>query len=208
MPLTQDQINNFTTKARAAGANDEQIMIAIAKKKAQVDSIDRANQAAEAGILPADKALEAGADISVIQGANKVKAQEDKKPLLDAVGALLSQETKPITGNMQISEGILSALNPQNIIDTLTGRKAQTTKNMYDQIKAMLSLENVNKLKGQGSVTEAERAMLAAAASRLGRNQSDTDFRKTLEEIQTGLGGGSALDTSDEDLINKYKTKK
>ncbi len=171
---------------------------------------NKANQAVLAGVPLDDNALAAGADLSVIQQAQQQKAQQQKQPLLDAVDMLLKENTKPITGNMQISEGMLSALNPQNIFDALTGNKAQTTKNKYDQLKAMLSLGNVEKLKGQGSVTEAERKMLAEAASSLGRNMSDTDFRKTLEAIQTSLGGktsSSSLDTIDEELIKKYKGK-
>lgn len=214
MPLTQEQINSFTTKARAAGATDEQIMVSIARKKAQIDAIDRANQAAQAGILPADKALEAGADISVIQQAQQKTAQSQKQPLLDAVSGLLAENTKPITGNMQISEGLLSNLNPQNIIDALTGRKAQATKNKYDRVKAMLSLDEVDKLRGTGSITDREQALLAAAASDLGRNLSDTEFKKVLKDIQTSLNGGkpvennTIIDTDDEALINKYKNKK
>jgi hypothetical protein len=195
MPLSDQQITSFTTKARAAGASDAQILQEIARKKQQVAEIDRANEAASSGILAPDKALEAGADIGVIKQAQQKTNQSAKQPILDAVNSLMQQDTGPITGAVQVSDGGLSVLNPANIIDALSGRKAQATKNTYDQVKAMLSLDNVGKLKGQGAISEGERALLSDAATKLGRNMSDTDFKATLAEIQKSLGGGSSNKT-------------
>lgn len=205
MPLTQEQIVNFTTKAKAAGASDEVIMQAIARKKAAIDDQDRTNQAAQAGVISPDKAFELGADVNLLANKKAETNTQQKQPLLDAVNDLLKSNTGGITGNFQIGDSISNI--PANFIDSLTGRKAQSTKNIYDQLQGMLSLDNISKLKGTGAISDAEFKVLSQAASRLGRNLSDTDFRKTLEGLQTDLGGSDALDEDDEAIISKYRPK-
>lgn len=208
MPLTQEQITNFATKAKAAGASDQQILLSIAKKQKQVAEQDRVNQAAQAGVLPPDKAFEMGADVGILENQKKTASAQAKSPIIDTVKQLLDQDTKGITGAAQIGDGIGNI--PSNILDAVTGRKSQNTKNIYDQLQGLLSLENRDKLKGSGAISDFEFKVLQQAASKLGRNTSDTDFRKALDELYTNLGGKASggLDASDEDLINKYKTKK
>lgn len=69
MPLTQEQITNFTTKARALGASDEQILTSIAKKQQQVAEQDRIAEAAKTGIISREAAFEAGAPLDVVRTA-------------------------------------------------------------------------------------------------------------------------------------------
>src|SRR3990167_3469511 len=68
--------------------------------------------------------------------------------------------------------------------------KATTAKNIYDQIKGMLSLENRQKLKGSGAISDFEARTLERAASSLGRNQSDEEFMNTLRQLQSDLLAG------------------
>src|SRR5690606_24271894 len=98
MPLTQEQINAFTTKAKAAGATDQQIMLSIAKKQAQIAEQERVNAAAESGVLTPEKAFEAGADINAIKALKENQAKSAKEPLLTAIQDLLARDTAPITG--------------------------------------------------------------------------------------------------------------
>jgi hypothetical protein len=58
----------------------------------------------------------------------------------------------------------------------------------YDNLKSLLSLENVSLLKGQGSITDSERRLLADASTKLDRNLSETEFKNVLEEINRVLG--------------------
>ena len=195
MPLTPEQIAAFTQKAKQAGATDQQIMVSIAKKQAQIAQQEKVNQAAEAGILDPEAAFEAGADVNIIKGQKKKSAGEAKKPIIDAVSQLLERETGPITGMLQLRSNI-------------PGTEAATTKNMFDQIQGLLSLENRSQLKGSGAISDFEAQLLQKAASSLGRNQSDTEFRKTLQSLLQGFNeqqGG--LDSDDDLLINRYKGK-
>ena len=52
-----------------------------------------------------------------------------------------------------------------------------------ENLKALLSLENVKYLKGQGQISDAERALLERASSQLDRKQSPAQFKATLEGV-------------------------
>lgn len=125
---------------------------------------------------------------------------EGKQQILSNVKELLNLDTKPITGAMQIGPYI-------------PGSPAKYTEQVYKQLKGLLSLDNVSKLKGQGQVSDAERRLLEDAASKLDRNLSDEDFKKVLGELQAKLSGEtvdtstSGLDSIDEELIKKYGGK-
>lgn len=69
----------------------------------------------------------------------------------------------------------------------LPGTNAQLAKNQYSQIKGLLSLENRSKLKGQGAVSDFEGKVLESAASSLGRNLSDNDFKRQLKQVRGSI---------------------
>ncbi len=95
---------------------------------------------------------------------------------LDVVNSLLEQDTNAITGVGQ---------NPLNFAG-LTNQKAL---NLYGQLKGILSLENRQQLKGQGAISDFEFKVLADAASSLGRNLNNADFRSALEKIKDVFEG-------------------
>lgn len=66
----------------------------------------------------------------------------------------------------------------------------------FNNLKSLLSLDNVKLLKGQGAVSDAERALLASASTKLDLAQSEPEFRAALSDIITGLSGqGGSADT-------------
>lgn len=65
----------------------------------------------------------------------------------------------------------------------------------FQNLKDMLSLDGVRYLKGQGSVSDAERGLLASAVTKLNLAQSEGDFRTTLTSLINTLSGGVS-DTS------------
>lgn len=101
-----------------------------------------------------------------------------KQGLVSVVDELLGRDNKPITGALQ-----LGALVP--------GSDAQRTKNLYEQLKGMLSLENRAQLKGSGAISDFEAKTLEQAASALGRNLSSEDFAAELMKIKQVLQGAN-----------------
>lgn len=69
--------------------------------------------------------------------------------------------------------------------------------NDFDALKSQLALEGVKYLKGQGSVSDAERALLSQAVTKLNLSQSEPEFRSTLTNIINTLNGGSVVTAPD-----------
>jgi hypothetical protein len=104
-----------------------------------------------------------------------------KQSILDTIGSIEKGNIGGITGGIQYG--------------FIPGSKAALTKNYYDQLKGMLSLENRSKLKGSGAISDFEAKTLEKAASALGRNLSEDQFKQVLGELKTSLGGSSAVQT-------------
>ena len=124
------------------------------------------------------KAKEAGMKfdpetMSLGEDKTKSKASED---VLNVVDQLMGRSTGEISGM-------------PNVKAFIPGTDTQLTKNLFDQLKGMLALENRQKLKGSGQISDYESKVLDKAASALGRNLSDTDFKKVLEDLRKGLSG-------------------
>ena len=89
------------------------------------------------------------------------------------------------------------------------GTATQKTKNNYDQLKAMLSLENRTLLKGSGAISDFEAKALEKASSSLGRNLSDADFKTTLTDLKIDLTIGKMMkDGIPNDVIEQVVGKK
>lgn len=98
-----------------------------------------------------------------------------KRQIIDTIENIRSGNIGGITGLGQYS--------------FIPGTQAAMTKNYYDQLKGLLSLENRQKLKGSGAISDFEAKTLDQAASALGRNLSETQFRNILDNIYTAFGG-------------------
>lgn len=116
--------------------------------------------------------------------------------IMNAIDQLIASDTNAIAGVPS-----LSAFIP--------GTDAQKTKNLYDQVKGMLSLENRNLLKGSGAISDFESKTLEKAASSLGRNLSDKDFKATLQDLKVDLTIGKMMkDGIPNDIIEQVVGKK
>ncbi len=115
----------------------------------------------------------------------------------NAVAQGTTSQGKP---QSEISKNVISVIdellvNPaldriSGSIDKLIGGNfgnAALAKNKYNQLKSLLSLDNIKYLKGTGSISDAEQRLLANAASAIGRNLSDEDFKNELIKLKNGL---------------------
>src|SRR3990167_2658354 len=59
----------------------------------------------------------------------------------------------------------------------------------FNNLKSLLSLDNVKYLKGQGQVSDAERRLLEQASAKLDLSQSEAEFQTALESIIGALNG-------------------
>ena len=96
------------------------------------------------------------------------------KSVLSLITQLEGRNTNDITGIPGIG-----AIIP--------GSDYQRTKNIYDQLKGLLSLENRSKLKGSGAISDYEAKTLERAASSLGTNLGNKDFKDELAKLKAEL---------------------
>lgn len=75
----------------------------------------------------------------------------------------------------------LAAYNPLNLIP---GSSVNATKNQLNQLKATISLDARQKLKGQGAISDFEFKVLGDASSALSKNLSLEDTKKELLKIK------------------------
>lgn len=77
-------------------------------------------------------------------------------------------------------------------LQNIPGTAASDFKVQFNNLKSLLSLDNVKLLKGQGAISDSERALLASASSKLDLAQSEPEFKAALNDIITSLSGATA----------------
>lgn len=115
--------------------------------------------------------------------APKSEAQQLKEQEQSQAKDLARSE---VLGNINLVNDILNG-SPESItgvgqfFPSLTNA---ATLNKYNQLKAKLSLANRQQLKGSGAISDFESRTLDAAASALGRNLNNEDFKRELARIK------------------------
>lgn len=118
----------------------------------------------------------AGFDTKV--GAANTAGKNSGK-VLQAVNNVLNGDTGAITGLIKT--------------DWIPGTAGAQTKNDYETLKSMLSLEGRQQLKGSGAISDFEAQMLERASNMgLGQNLSNDQFRAKLQQLKQELEAGQA----------------
>lgn len=118
-------------------------------------------------------------------------AADFQKDLIAQTQAQQAAQSEALNG-YQLVDSVLQSgqvenvfgLNRLNPFSYIPGTKVQYAKNQVNQIKSMLSLENRQKLKGSGAISDFEAKMLGQAASSLGTNLSNADALRELKKIR------------------------
>lgn len=167
----------------------------IAATKAE----NEAKRTSEAG----DKALQNQLTQAQI---DQVKANTAK--VIKETGAIAGVTRTPeeIVQNIDLVNNILNSGNLPAIVGVpgvskyIPGSSAQLTRNQLSQLMSLMSLENRQKLKGSGAISDYESRVLAASASALGTNPnyvalSNEDADQVLRNIRGVLMTSAGLST-------------
>ncbi len=142
-----------------------------------------------------DKGLRNAVTVALNSNGN----QANGKPTTSALGIQALQTAKSLlekvnsgtgtsaVGGSRVFGGALAGATP--------GTNASNFSNDFNTLKSQLSLDAVKYLKGQGAVSDAERALLASAVTKLNLSQSDDEFKTTLQGIINTLEDGKTSDT-------------
>lgn len=117
------------------------------------------------------------------------------------------------------SEGFGAAVGARiPFVDSLPGGDAQETIGLIETLQSQNFLNQIEKMKGLGSLSNAEGEKVSAAIGSLNRDMSEKAFKRSLNEIKRFIrkGKNAALEKygrpaeqepqtlSDEDLLKKY----
>lgn len=142
-------------------------------------------------------ASQAGLRNAVIVGLNFNGINGLGKPLITELGQAAKTTAQDLLSKFDLGNTASVGKSALFNIATLPGTKKADFQNTFSSLKSQLALDGVKYLKGQGAVSDAERALLAQAVTKLNLNQSEAEFRKTLTDIVARLSGdpdtGAAL---------------
>jgi hypothetical protein len=120
------------------------------------------------------------------QGQGTVALQTAVDTAANAVAAIEQLKTHP---GRTSGTGLSSMLDPRNKIP---GTDAYNFNVLLEQTKGKVFLEAFQSLKGAGAITEQEGKAGTAAIARLDAAQSEPEFMKALDELQTVIDQGVA----------------
>lgn len=128
----------------------------------------------------------------------------DGKPVTTEIGKQALATAKELLTKFQSGGGYNNAVGGSSLFNSLAlpGTQRSDFKIAFQSLKDQLSLDAVKLLKGQGAVSDAERALLASAVTKLNLSQSEGDFKKTLQDVISKLeGNASSAPTGDSSVL-------
>lgn len=149
------------------------------------------NGSAKITDIPASQfALRNAVSVGLVDSGNNAEG----KPTTTELGKAALTTAKGLLTKLRGKDGS-SAVGGSKVFGAskIPGTAASDFAVDFDSLKAQLALEGVKYLKGQGAVSDSERALLAAATTKLNRAQSKDEFEKTLVDIISRLQGGAEL---------------
>lgn len=151
-----------------------------------------ADQVASGAIKLSEVPADVRSEVVAYMNENNISANskeeemgEDAKMAVSLIDDILGRGLSPVTGMMSVRAGI-------------HGTQASYTAGKIKQLESLLQLAQAGKLKGQGSMSDAERKILADAASslRIGERGASSlgkrDFKTELNKIRAVLMGEQA----------------
>jgi len=121
--------------------------------------------------------------------AAAIKATEKTEAKQAAQSQILSNVS--LVKEILKNPGSISGLFQSGSIPFTAG---STTKNQYNQLKGLLSLDKRQLLKGSGAISDFEFKVLNEASTDLGRNQTEADFKKSLLKIKGAFETAAGLE--------------
>jgi len=130
-----------------------------------------------------------GLEYALNQRETALKESESATKLAEKAATTKVGSTESLANYQMMNELLASPVLSKisgvpGVTAFLPGTKAQLAKNQYEQVKNILSLENRQKMKGSGTISDFEAKILAKASTSIGRNLSDADFQKELKKIR------------------------
>lgn len=132
---------------------------------------------------------------AVIVAVNSGGTQANGKPTTTPLGIQALATAKDLMNKFTTGKGTSavggSRLFGGAIAGATPGTDASNFTNDYNTLISQLSLDGSKYLKGQGQISDSERALLAGAVTKLKLSQSEDEFKSTLQSIINSLSGNA-----------------
>ena len=210
------KIETFRTKAQQQGISPEKIDAFIAQKTGQTSPAALPQTTPQTAMpqiglpqagnfqlspqqvmaaqlfLPAEQAeaLKSAYDIQLKTQEHQQKQQTEQKKEQQAL-ALKNRTLQAAQDLATTKFGGITGV--RSIGSFLPGTREQEARAAFDQLKGLLTLENVSYLKGTGALSDREMGILERASTKLNTNLSDKAFSRELNALITELGGTPAM---------------
>lgn len=210
------KIETFRTKAQQQGISPEKIDAFIAQKTGQTSPAALPQTTPQTAMpqiglpqagnfqlspqqvmaaqlfLPAEQAeaLKSAYDIQLKTQEQQQKQQTEQKKEQQAL-ALKNRTLQAAQDLATTKFGGITGV--RSIGSFLPGTREQEARAAFDQLKGLLTLENVSYLKGTGALSDREMGILERASTKLNTNLSDKAFERELNALITELGGTPAI---------------
>jgi len=210
------KIETFRTKAQQQGISPEKIDAFIAQKTGQTSPAALPQTTPQTAMpqiglpqagnfqlspqqvmaaqlfLPAEQAeaLKSAYDIQLKTQEQQQKQQTEQKKEQQAL-ALKNRTLQAAQDLATTKFGGITGV--RSIGSFLPGTREQEARAAFDQLKGLLTLENVSYLKGTGALSDREMGILERASTKLNTNLSDKAFSRELNALITELGGTPAM---------------
>lgn len=145
-------------------------------------------------------------------GKDQTRFDADGNPIASGYGAATagtksdtSQSVVGLIGELLDNPSLSKISGPfDQLLGGVSG-KAALAKNKFNQLQGILKLDNRQQLKGSGAISDFEFKVLGEAASALGRNLSDKDFKDELIKLRDKLTAGDTSETGEASLTDTEK---
>jgi len=181
--LKQAQINGAPTETLKKIVNSVSVTEALLNAEGFVgDNMERSFKQAQIENLKSETAKRMQDTLIDSPGYKTAKAQSEILDNLSLVSGLLED---PYLSQVTGLKNPLTYWTP--------GSNEQYAKNQLNQVVSILSLENRQKLKGSGAISDFESLTLQKASSSLGKNLSDADAKRELSKIKGAFSTAAGL---------------
>lgn len=129
--------------------------------------------------------------LTLMPGGGAGKSGMPLNPQIEGEGVISTfDRTIGTIDNILGSEGFSAAIGAKGLTNYLPGTSAQTTKALIETLKSQTFLNEIEKMKGMGALSEKEGEKLSAAVGALNLDMPEADFAKSLREIKDYMSKG------------------
>ncbi len=152
----------------------------------------RGSSGSSGGFTLGNTRYNADGSILVGPGTSTGGSSEETQGMVTLIDSLLAHPGLSGAVGAKGTGSLFGLLN-----EPMGGTQAASFNAELSRLQSMLSLENIDKLRGTGAITDTEQQILRQASDALNNDMREEDFIAVLNLLKTSLGGATATNPTD-----------